>query len=206
MARRKFSIEPDTWEKMRAIKDQLNCEEGEIIPWDEAFQYILEYFQEGGGCEDLDINPIFEKKNTLKKPKMPPIKIEAPKLPKNSPKKKNDKKSKNIATDDELGIPKVPMKDPIKMNAGQDLIDLVKSKETKNTKYILIECDICGEKPIAMPVPKDIVENADVPVVDVSYVHGDPLHVIVAQLDHDYQVRRRRASKVVFEKDFENKK
>ena len=53
-----------------------------------------------------------------------------------------------------------------------------------------------------MPVPKDLVLTASEPVVDVSYIHGDPEHVLVAQLDHDFQVRRRRASWVVYEKDY----
>ncbi len=38
-----------------------------------------------------------------------------------------------------------------------------------------------------MPVPKKLVLDAKEPVVDVSYVHGDPQHVVVAQLDHDFQ-------------------
>ena len=53
-----------------------------------------------------------------------------------------------------------------------------------------------------MPVPKSLVLDASEPVVDVTYAHGDPEHVVVAQLDHDFQVRRRRASHIVYEKDY----
>ncbi len=103
--------------------------------------------------------------------------------------------------DEDLGIPPAPMKKAIKLDVDQKKIKELAKKETKDTKFILIECDICGHPPIQMPVPKKLIKNAKEPVVDVSYVHGDPQHVVVAQLDHDYQVRRRRASWVVFEKE-----
>ncbi len=53
-----------------------------------------------------------------------------------------------------------------------------------------------------MPVPKKEILNAKEPVVDIAYTHGTPEHVVVAQLDHDFQVRRRRACEVVYEKDY----
>ncbi len=210
MATRKFAIKPPTWKKLRKIKDRLNAENGRVIPWDEAFQYILKYFKMGGGIiykaeEELGGKTPYQVKERqakgLKAPKIPPKKIEAPKIPPQGGDagNKSKKPTELEAADNDLNIPSVPMKDPIKFKASKKQLKEMEEKETEDIKYILIECQICGDRPISMPVPKKLVEEAKVPVVDVSYVHGDPKHVVVAQLDHDYQVRRRRASRVIFE-------
>jgi len=138
-----------------------------------------------------------EPKKQITKPKLPP-KLNIDLKPKKSFKPPKMEKTEDLSEED-LGIASVPMKKPIKIDIDQRKLDELAKKETEKTKFILIECPICGQPPIVMPVPKKIIKNSEEPVVDISYVHGDPQHVIVAQLDHDYQVRRRRASWVVFE-------
>ena len=53
-----------------------------------------------------------------------------------------------------------------------------------------------------MPVPRKFIQNSPLPVTDVTYVHGNPEHALTAQLDKDFAVRRRRASNIVYEKDY----
>ena len=74
-------------------------------------------------------------------------------------------------------------------------------KDTTETKFVLIECQIC-DKTISMPVPRKIIQNSTLPLTDVTYIHGNPQHAITAQSDKDYAVRRRRASQIVYEKDY----
>ncbi len=99
-------------------------------------------------------------------------------------------------TDKDLGIPEVPMKKAIVVRKGK------LRKDTDTTKFVLIECQICNET-INMPIPRKIIQESPLPVTDVTYVHGDPEHALTAQLDRDFAVRRRRASVVVYEKDYE---
>ena len=80
--------------------------------------------------------------------------------------------------DKDLGIPEIPMK-----------------------KVIVVDCEICN-KTLSMPVPRDAILKSPLPVTDITYVHGDPEHALVAQIDKDFAVRRRRASLIVFEKDY----
>ena len=74
-------------------------------------------------------------------------------------------------------------------------------KDTETTKFVLVDCQIC-EKTINMPIPRNIIRNSPLPVTDVTYIHGTPTHALTAQLDKDFAVRRRRASQIVYEKDY----
>ena len=147
----------------------------------------------------------------MKAPKLPPT-IKTPDMGKGikSPQiainlKKKDDYKPTLELEDDLGIPDVPLKKKmknlgeIKLNS-QEVEDLSR-KDTKETKFIIIDCPIC-KKNLSMPVPRKLVLDSEEPVVEVSYIHGDPNHVLVAQLDHDFDVRRRRASWAVFETDF----
>ncbi|MHA1109825.1 MAG: hypothetical protein ACTSRE_01890 [Promethearchaeota archaeon] len=103
--------------------------------------------------------------------------------------------SNNNPSDKDLGIPDIPMKKAIVVKKGNI------RKDTEQTKFVLIECQICN-KTISMPVPRKIIQNSTLPVTDVAYIHGNPQHALTAQLDKDYAVRRRRASQIVFERDY----
>jgi hypothetical protein len=99
----------------------------------------------------------------------------------------------------DLNIPSPPKKKALTIAVDNKTMQDLASKETTDLKYILIECAICGAQPISMPVIKKYVLEAKEPVVEVTYIHGNPKHAIVAQLDHDFQVRRNRPSKAIFE-------
>lgn len=138
-----------------------------------------------------------------------PSKVKKPSTPE---KKKSSKKMKITSeyqsNDDEaLGIPSVPMKKVVKVDEsalkGQPILE--EDSKDPNVKTILVECKICG-KPIKMPVPKRIIEESELPVTDVTYVHGDPPHAVTAQLDRDFAVRRRRCAEVIFQTDKNDKK
>ncbi|TFG18825.1 MAG: hypothetical protein EU530_08005 [Promethearchaeota archaeon] len=103
--------------------------------------------------------------------------------------------SNDNPSDKDLGIPDIPMKKAIIVK--QSTI----RKDTSETKFVLIECEICS-KTISMPVPRKIIQNSTLPVTDVTYIHGNPQHAITAQLDVDFAVRRRRTSQIVYEKDY----
>src|SRR6056297_1429759 len=103
MATRKFAIKPPTWKKLRAIKDRLNAENGRVIPWDDAFQYILNYYTKGGGCIYKSKNNIAEKtpnqrklkkEGGLKAPRVPPKKMKGLKIPPAGEKNKKNKERK----------------------------------------------------------------------------------------------------------------
>jgi hypothetical protein len=97
--------------------------------------------------------------------------------------------------DKDLGIPEIPMKKAIVVKKGTI------RKDTEQTKFVLIECQLC-KRTINMPVPRKIIQESSLPVTDVTYIHGTPQHALTAQLDRDYAVRRRRASQIVYEKDY----
>ena len=103
--------------------------------------------------------------------------------------------SKPNPSDKDLGIPDIPMKKAIIVKKGSI------RKDTKHTKFVLIECQLC-KRTISMPVPRKIIKESSLPVTDVTYIHGDPQHALTAQIDKDYAVRRRRASQIVYEKDY----
>lgn len=101
----------------------------------------------------------------------------------------------NNPSDKDLGIPDIPMKKAIVVKKGNI------RKDTAETKFVLIDCQICN-KTISMPVPRKILQESSLPVTDVTYIHGNPQHALTAQIDKDYAVRRRRVSQVVFERDY----
>ena len=101
----------------------------------------------------------------------------------------------NNPSDRDLGIPEIPMKKAIVVKKGEI------RKDTNETKFVLIECQIC-DKTISMPVPRKIIQKSSLPVTDVTFIHGNPEHALTAQLDKDFAVRRRRASVIVHEKDY----
>ena len=190
MTNKTISIPIEIWDKIKKIKDNLTQNSEIPIHWRETWKYIIETYEKG----------VSSSKNTLPPPKTPSLSKKS-----NMKQLSGTKKAKtpNIDMNEiDLSIPPPPMKKPVKIKINSKQLGELAKKETKETKYILIECQICGNTPIMMPVPKDLVLNASEPVVDISYVHGDPEHVLVAQLDHDFQVRRRRASWVVYEKDY----
>lgn len=110
------------------------------------------------------------------------------------------KEAKPSTINKDLSIPEIPL--PKKRNVKLELKDEEIRKDTADTKWILIDCEMCGNKVIQMPVPRDYISNSPLPVTEVGYIHGDPLHCIVAQLDKDFEVRRRRCCKITFEKDY----
>lgn len=101
----------------------------------------------------------------------------------------------NNPSDKALGIPDIPMKKAIVVKKGAI------RKDTEQTKFVLIECQLCN-RTISLPVPRNIILESSLPVTDVTYIHGDPQHALTAQLDKDFAVRRRRASQIVYEKDY----
>jgi hypothetical protein len=98
-------------------------------------------------------------------------------------------------SDNDLGIPEVPMKKAIIVKKGKI------RKDTDSTKFVLVECQICN-RTISMPIPRKEIIQSSLPVTDITYIHGDPQHALTAQLDKDFAVRRRRASVIVYEKDY----
>ena len=182
MGSKTISVKEDVWARLNNVKEQMQKQTEDPIHWNDIVEHILKSYEH-------------VKSGTLKNPPSPI----AP--PKALPKKGTRIKSVKLQAGD-LGIPLPPKRRAIKIDVSTDQLKKLSRKETLDTKFILIECQICGQKPIMMPVPKRLVLDAKEPVVDVSYIHGDPTHVLVAQLDHDFQVRRRRASWVVYEKDY----
>jgi hypothetical protein len=214
MVKKDFNLSPNVLAKLKIAKDHLDQKSNKPTSWDDVFGIVLNCFE---------ANIAMNKPNRGNTPAPENREILAPKLPtapavpkKTLPKieislpgaSSTPKVPKPALTpefgDDaiDLGIPTVPKKKPIVIQADMKKMEDLSKKETPETKYILIECAICGAEPIVMPVPKKLVKDASEPVVDVTYCHGNPAHVIVAQLDHDFQVRRQRASWIVFEKDY----
>ena len=101
-----------------------------------------------------------------------------------------------MPSDKDLGIPEIPIKKAIVVKTGAKL-----RKDTDTIKFVLVECQICNST-INMPVPRDNIKKSPLPVTDITYIHGNPEHALTAQLDKDFAVRRRRASIIVYEKDY----
>ncbi|GAB4331119.1 MAG: hypothetical protein Kow0069_38730 [Promethearchaeota archaeon] len=64
---------------------------------------------------------------------------------------------------------------------------------------VVSDCATCGTN-VVVPVPRQVVESSDLPVVPVAFVHGTPKHALVLHVDRDFQVRRRRTAAVVEER------
>ncbi len=99
-------------------------------------------------------------------------------------------------------VPAVPM--PNAKQVKYSLSPLVSTSnryvENPNYTHVLVECELCGGI-IKMPVPTNFVKDSKLPVVPITYVHGEPgfRHPILVYLDHDFQVRRTRLSFLVEE-------
>ncbi|GAB4327646.1 MAG: hypothetical protein Kow0069_34630 [Promethearchaeota archaeon] len=103
--------------------------------------------------------------------------------------------------DEALGIPLPPPPKKLRaLNAPQISARIYgdqKLTETEDVKPVLIDCKICKQN-IVVPVPKRLVlDEKELPVVPVTFVHGEPKHALILHLDHDFQVRRRRVSAIV---------
>ncbi len=183
-----LSVKDDIWDRLNSVKMEMQKQTDIPIHWNDTIEHVLK---------------VYENSNKAM-PENPPSPVSPPRgTPKMKGKKHLPKKSPKVKLSaEDLGIPPPPKKKAIKIEVSTGQLKKLSRKETAETKFILIECQICGSKPIMMPVPKHLVLDAKEPVVDVSFIHGEPTHVLVAQLDHDFQVRRRRASWVVYEKDY----
>lgn len=201
MGRKKLKISDKAWEDLQKIQE-LYKQENMKIDLSEILNTAIDTYLKSEfthATSSASTNSTNSAKSTDGNPIKPPTtKINAPKVP--------SKISPPALNPSALHIPPAPKKKPVKLEIDKDDLERLSKRETAETKYILIECQFCGSKPIMMPVPKRTVLESQDPVVDISYVHGEPEHVIVAQLDHDFQVRRRRASWVVFEKDYQPRK
>jgi len=123
-------------------------------------------------------------------------------------KKKVKEKSLESLGDEkiDLEIPEVPIAPPkqiIKLDSPKvspELLNKITKGETKEIKFVLVKCDRCNEI-IAFPILKKKVLESKLPVVPISYIHGKgkKRHCLTAHIDHDFDVRRRRVSDVVFE-------
>ena len=185
--RKSLSVKDEVWARLNKVKLQMQKQTADPIHWNDTIDHVLKVYE-------------ISNKGALKTPPSP---ASPPGFSKKRGKKTLPKKgSRTKLSAGDLGIPLPPKKKAIKIELSSSQLKKLSRKETKETKFILIECQICGSRPIMMPVPKHLVLDAKEPVVDVSYIHGDPTHVLVAQLDHDFPVRRRRASWVVYEKDY----
>lgn len=139
-------------------------------------------------------------KVSLSAPKLPTDKTNKPieSASQSQPKSQSKNKDAIEYVDEDLGIPKVPMKKAVKINIKDIDSEIEIKDEDPNIKIILSECQIC-KNIIKVPVPKKEVENSTLPVVEIAYIHGSPPHSLVVQLDHDFAVRRNRAGSVIFQ-------
>lgn len=209
MVKKDFNLSPSTIAQLKIAKDGLEKQSNKPLPWEDVFSAVLKNFN--SGSSKTPNSPLQANIPALALPQNPTVaKKGLPKMEINIPMPGVGKKmaalslapTDNGNEDPDLGIPTVPRKKAITISADMKKLEELAKRETAETKFILIECAICGAQPIIMPVPKHLVLNASEPVVDVTYCHGEKKHVIVAQLDHDFQVRRQRASWIVFEENF----
>lgn len=139
-------------------------------------------------------------KITLSAPKLPNDKVQKTKQGEIQPSTQSQLKNKDAIeyVDEDLGIPKVPMKKAVKVSVKDIDSEIDLKEENPDIKIILSECQICNNI-VRVPVPKKEVENSNLPVVEISFIHGNPPHSLVVQLDHDFAVRRNRAGSVIFQ-------
>ncbi len=97
-------------------------------------------------------------------------------------------------------IPNVPVPKAKQVGMSQLVFASNRFINDPNYTHVLVECELCGGV-IKMPVPTNIVKDSKLPVVPVTYVHGEPgiRHPVLVYLDHDFQVRRTRLSFLVEE-------
>lgn len=113
----------------------------------------------------------------------------------------------NSKTDKELNIPEIPMMKKIEINAKDLITKEIIEENIKNpeVKVILVECEICGGA-ISVPVPKLLIEESNLPITEITYVHSEPPHAVTAYLDKHFAVRRRRASHVILQDKIKTEK
>lgn len=137
------------------------------------------------------------------------IKIRELKKSEQSPSKKKSglKKKKDSRSDDELSIPEIPMMKKIEIKAKDLITKEITEQNIKNpeVKVILVECELCG-RAISVPVPKLLIEESNLPITEITYVHSEPPHALTAYLDKDFAVRRRRTSPVIFQDKIKTEK
>ena len=121
---------------------------------------------------------------------------------------KTVKDKENIEEENDFNVPSIPEPPKNKSTITIDspglstsLLSRIKSLESEARKVVLVNCERCKEI-IPIPVPKTIIENSEIPVVPVSYIHynkdGKDQHCITLFLDHDFDIRRQRISDVIF--------
>ncbi len=107
-----------------------------------------------------------------------------------------------MENDLEDDIPAVPMPKAKQVDIGMSQLVFNNNRYVNDSNYthVLVECELCGGV-IKMPVPTTFVKDSKLPVVPVTYVHGERgiRHPILVYLDHDFQVRRTRLSYLVEE-------
>jgi len=133
------------------------------------------------------------------KANIPPIKINLPQT-KDIPIAKSTTEDYD---DSQLNIPQIPIKKALNAKVDKIHLDIpnldeIAKRDSASIKNIVIE-DTLIKKNIVIPIPRKMVLDAKEPVVEISYIYNDPLHSVVVQLDHDFQVRRCRVSSVIFE-------
>ncbi|MBD3196922.1 MAG: hypothetical protein GF317_17850 [Candidatus Lokiarchaeota archaeon] len=97
-------------------------------------------------------------------------------------------------------VPEAPKQKSLKPDLHSEVIGDMERLKGPGKKVILVNCGRC-KRVIAIPVPKKIVENSEIPVVPISFVHkngeNEDQHCITIYVDHDYDVRRQRLSDVI---------
>jgi len=107
---------------------------------------------------------------------------------------------------DDLLIPDIP---PPKVAKKKKLSSpVLEAKIFSDLKFdqithqlVIIECDRCGG-PISVPVERNMILGSPEPVVEFVYIHGKPKHCLIAQLDRNFNERRRRTADLIDEDDF----
>jgi len=104
----------------------------------------------------------------------------------------------------DLSIPEVPLpkKKESTITSNQiinnELLNI--ESETIDKKIILAYCDIC-KKTLQIKLNKNIILQSDLPLIEISYIHGDPIHALNFQVDKAFSVRRTRVCSALFENE-----
>jgi len=182
--------------------------------------------REKSELEPIKLPPKLDKKAKipiLQKLEIPPLQIQIqkkkPKLkstlelkvePKESQKPQEENALEYASEEDmDLGIPIItePPKRKEKLSVNSDtvsstIIEKIKQLDSNHVKVVLVNCRRCNNV-IAIPVPRELVLDSDLPVVPVSYIHfngaNEDLHCTTIHLDRDFDIRRQRNSSVIME-------
>ncbi|MHA1729237.1 MAG: hypothetical protein ACTSWY_10960, partial [Promethearchaeota archaeon] len=123
--------------------------------------------KKGAGIQLPPISEKLKEKSNLK------VSSEKLILQKHIKNKNKDKKVYDSSKDLELEIPNAPLKKIIEIDTKDLKKRFISSQEYKNSnvKTILVECDFCNQI-IKMAVPRDLIENSELPVTPITYIHG----------------------------------